>query len=143
MNQARPNGVFIDWVDGNPVPRYAPPVTDLNMKEGLRSALSNRYRCMPNDPPEYEGLTCFEVLCDRFANEAAQGVERKAEFIFDRVIGKPTQRVEQKTDINLNIAQEYIQKRVEALKQIGVNLVPDDVIDVHVDEPQYDLLRGL
>jgi hypothetical protein len=143
MSLPKTGGFFIDWDEnGNPVPRYAPIMSNQNLESLLRAALSFKYVPTADDHEDLQNnsMTCGEVMAWRMAQGASQGDVQKAQFITDRIMGRPTQKIEQRTDVSITV-QDFVQQRVEQLKAIGVDL-EQQYIDVQpiID---YDLVAGL
>lgn len=104
-----PSGKYIIWKDGLPYPAYADPYTKDVANAVLHTAFALPYEPVTDDegdmlPGEsnYTGMSKGEVAAIRQADAASRGSIQAAEFMFDRILGKPKQAVE-----TLNVNMTY------------------------------------
>lgn len=125
MSEARPFGKWIDFDEnGLPVPRYTKPMPVKQVQDIFSSGLALTYEpatdengdLLPGEE-ELKGLTIAEVIVYRQLKNAAspkiapEDSLKAANFIIDRVLGKPKQTNEV-TQVNLSYA-ELLQKWIE------------------------------
>jgi len=110
----KPYGKWLDYVDGKLTPGYTDPTTVQQVKDFFPAVLALPYepqKVHGEIPPEEEklrGLTVGEVIVYRQAMLAASNpnvvapdeITKAAQFVIDRVIGKPKQIVES-TQVNV------------------------------------------
>lgn len=111
MARKQPFGNWIDWVDGQPVPRYSEPMSQKTAFDLIPSALALPYvpkrytsgkkkgRILPEEKP-FVGMTFGQVMVLRAVMNATSNDASVADqiyaatFLMDRTIGKPKQRTE-------------------------------------------------
>lgn len=140
MEARRRTGTFIRWENNLPVLDYGEPVGAAALEAIIGVALAQPYkpkkyivvnsegvqeeRDVPGEE-QYQGLTKVEAMAVRYANMAAHGDMEATKFIYDRMIGKPKQKVE---NINLDMTfQDYLEalRKTEDLESIDVEDVTE------------------
>lgn len=109
-----------------PVPTYERAYSDSELKAIRRNSGSNPYDMREGDPEKYRGMTCYEVACDRAAQQMGQGDLLALDQYENRALGKPKQQIEQ-TTVTLNFS-EIAAERIAA-GVLGYKTVKDEMIE--------------
>lgn len=135
MAEPKPFGKWLDFDEnGMPVPRYAKPMPVKQVQEIFSTSLVLPYEPQKDDNGEYlpgeeklEGMTIAEVMVYRQIKNATspnampEDSLKAANFIMDRVLGKPKQTNEV-TQVNLSYA-ELLQQWITEEEQDKENLL--------------------
>lgn len=121
-------GALLQWVNGNPVPVYSPPLDNQQIAQVARASLSLEYEPkkqldgeVVESEKKYVSHTNLEVMFMRSAQNAAEGDLESASFVLDRVLGKPKQHSE---TVVINTTLE------QALHAIADQMEIDDAVSV-------------
>ena len=100
---------YLEWVDGMPIPKFAPSAT-----KGSTTALIAAAASVPFTAPSertadrFANMTVLEVAAIRLMEAAADGDTTATREVFDRILGKPKQET-QNVSVNATY-QDYLQQ---------------------------------
>jgi hypothetical protein len=147
-------GKLIRWVNGQPVPTYAPPLNKDQMSNLITAALSTEYKGdldpVTGEPYNFNirftGMTCAEVMAIRLAEKAAAGDSKSITEILDRILGKPKQSVES-VGVKMNY-RDYlnflaVNEEAQESAEFEATTVEVDAYDAFDDDDPYACLNGL
>lgn len=82
--------VEMDPLSGNPVLKIVPMFTRSQVSDMVRAAVAQPYEDPLGLEPEFEGMTCMEVMLIKLTRRAAQsGFPSDIAQVLDRILGKP------------------------------------------------------
>lgn len=133
------SGRYTEWINGVPVPRYAPVFSKTTYETLRASALSNEYELKINpltdrpypDEEKFKGMTCAEVIAAREAQASAEGSIENLRLLEDRVLGKAKQTIDQNTQITVNLqdfARQVREREAQGNYDAKIYVPPDHYI---------------
>lgn len=141
-------GRYIVWKDGIPYPAYGDPFTKEALETIITTSLALEYEVEQEededlgimvtkaDELQYKGMTNLEVGGRRMAKEFARGNVEMQKYVFDRVVGKPTARIETNGTIELKLQDHLRVFREEdrQLQEQQLKAIEDkqSIVDAHV-----------
>lgn len=133
----QPNALF-DWVEDLPRPRLSRAMQKEQVQQLYHAAMALPYRGEWDAvsqsyqmDPQFEGMTYGEVIIVKQIRKAAEGDQKAAENVIDRILGKPKQALETKS-MHMSYSEFLDASAAEEMAyqaQYG-NADQDDVIDV-------------
>lgn len=102
----------IEWdEDGNPYSVDVPVVRKEKIIPLLEIAASLPYQDPLNMEPEFDGLSCMEVMLRKLTQKAASGDVDSIKDVVDRLAGKATQRTE---SVKMNMSMDEWLEHMES-----------------------------
>jgi hypothetical protein len=142
--EKRRGGRLIQWVDGRPVPVYAPALGKEQVTDLFTAAMSCEYTGevdvetgeIVNFDERFTGMTNAEVMAFRLVEKAANGNLLAVNQVYDRILGKPKQSHE---SIGVQMTYKDFLDRLDETGKSSEAPVYDPLFDFDLTEDDDDL----